>query len=318
MPPLVSKIEGTDPIGNILASQMCLLPPICYGTETPKTICVDKVIVCGSEVMESYCRKPCAQAYIDEIAETCTNSAKQPSRITLESTIRERVENECGRNDFHHVLTELAFLKARKSVLSETHGMVPVVLSQTNSEETPLRYLPVFWNTDVKLKLGSSQETSLHKLFFKLLKRLFPDDKDLIQPFRKCYDWVIEHFTLDEIVVLSQKSFDDTVNQRITKAYQEYWKLSSAFVRDGKLQERTGKLKKHHIPHGFDATFERTYHEILEWLSPVSASELHGKYHDSRTSRMQDTCEWLIQHYQFSHWYACEGSALLLLKGDSE
>lgn len=268
--------------------------------------------------MESYCRKPFAQAYIDEIAETCTNSADQPARLTLESTIRERVENECARDDFHHVLTELAFLKARKSLLSETHGMVPLVLNQTNPEETPLRYLPVFWNTDVKLKLKSSRGTSLHKLFFKLLKRLFPDDRDLVQPFRECYDWVIDHFTLDEMVVVSRKSFDEIVNQRITKAYQEYWKLSSSFVRDGNLQARTGKLNNPHVCQFLEAAYQAKHHEILEWLSPVSASELHGKFHDSGTSRMQDTCDWLIQNENFSRWYACEGSALLLLKGDSK
>lgn len=317
LPPFVSKIEGTDAIGNILANQMCLLPPSCYGTETPKTRCVDKVVVCGSEVMEGYCRKASTAAYIEGILQICTNRAHQPTKPELESAIRERVEKECGRDDFHHILTELAFLEARKSGLPETHGIIPVVLNQKNPDEAPMRYLPVFQNTDVKLKLKSPAASSLHRLFFKLLKRLFPDDRDFVEPFRKCYDCAIEDHRLDEGRVVNRKLFDESVNQRITKAYQEYWKLFCIVVRDGKLREYTGKLSDQ-VSQIMNGMSQSAQHEILRWVSPISASELHGKYHDAGTSRLAGTCDWVIQHRHFRRWHASEGSSLLFLRGESK
>lgn len=317
LPPFVSNIEGTDAIGNILANQMCLLPPSSYGTETPKTMGVDKVIVCGSEVMEGYCRKASTPAYIEGIVRICTSRADQPTKLALESTIRERVERECVRDDFHHILTELAFLEARKSGLPETHGIIPVVLNQKNPDEAPMRYLSVFQNTDVKLKLKSPAASSLHSLFFKLLKRLFPDDRDFVEPFKKCYDCAIEDHSLDEEVVVSRKRFNQTVNQRIMEAYQEYWKLSCIAVRDGKLRAYTGKLSDQ-VFQVLNGMSQSTQHEILKWVSPVSASELHGKYHDAGTNRLLGTCDWVIQHRNFRRWYESEGSALLFLRGESK
>lgn len=317
LPPFVSSIEGTDPIGNILGNQMCLLPPSCYGTETPKTICVDKVIVCGSQVMESYRRHPSAQAYIEDVVQICSGSSDQPIETTLESRIRRRVENECDRDDFHHVLTELAFLEARKSVFPEKDDMVPVVLNQSNPDEAPMRYLSVFWNTDVKLKLKSLAVDSLHKLFFKLLKRLFPEDRDVIELFAQCYTRVVEDVDLDGEGIVLREEFDNIVNRRVTEAYKEYWKLSCVLVRDGKLQAYTGKLSDR-VSQALEHMSLSTQHEILEWLSPHPVSKHHGIYHDSGTRRMQGTCDWVIRAEEFRQWYAFEGSALLFLCGNSE
>lgn len=317
LPPFVSSIEGTDPVGNILGNQMCLLPPSCYGTETPKTICVDKVVVCGSQVMESYRRHPSAQAYIEDVVQICSGSTSQPIETTLESRIRGRVEDECGRDDFHHVLTELAFLEARKSVFPETVDMVPVVLNQSNPDEAPMRYLSVFWNTDVKLKLKSPAADHLQKLFLKLLKRLFPDDRDFIKPFEQCYIQAIEDIELRSGRRVTRERFANIVNRRITEAYKEYWKLSCVLVRDGKLQAYTGKLSDR-VSQALEHMSLSTQHEILEWLSPHPASKYHGIYHDSGTRRMQGTCDWVIRDEEFRQWYAFEGSALLFLCGNSE
>lgn len=265
--------------------------------------------------MESYRCHPSAQAYIEDIVQICSQSADQPIETTLESRIRDCVEKQCGREDFHHVLTELAFLEARKSSLPETDEMVPVVLNQTNPDEAPMRYLSVFWTTDVKLKLKSLAASSLHKLFFKLLKCLFPDNRDFIKSFEQCYRAIEDvEFRSGERVI--REEFANIVNRRITEAYQEYWKLSCVLVRDGKLRAYTGQLGDQ-ISQVLENVDQSTQHEILRWLSPTSASELHGKYHDSGTSRLQGTCDWVIQDEQFRRWYTCEGSALLLLRGES-
>lgn len=51
-----------------------------------------------------------------------------------------------------------------------------------------MQYLPaIFWSTDLRLKLGFPRTDLLHRLYFKLLQRLFPGVTDFIQPFKECY-----------------------------------------------------------------------------------------------------------------------------------
>lgn len=317
LPPLAPRVEGTGAIGNIVANQICLLPSSSDCTETPTRTSVDKVIVCGSEVLERYCASSSAQPYIEDITEICVASAQQPTK-SLVSAIRARVETECGKSDFHHVFTELAFLEVRKSSLSEEHGMVPVVLSQVNAGDAPMKYLPaIFSSTDVKLKLKSPRTDLLHKLYFKILQRLFPGDTDFIQPFRECYDLASEDLRLDDMALVSPGKLDNVINQRVTAAYQRYWKVFCVLVRNEKLQSYAGKLSDH-VALVMEEVARSTRHKILEWLSPEPASKHHGKYHDLGTSRLEGTCDWVIQHEQFRRWHSHQGSALLLLCGNSK
>lgn len=304
-------------MGDILANQICLLPRCSDCAESPTRTTVDKIIVCGSDVLENYCNNSLAQAYIDEVAQICAANAEQPT-TALVSAIRERVEIECGRSDFHQVLTEVAFLKVRRSCLSEEHGMVPVSLSQDNAGDAPMQYLPtVFSSTDLKLKLNSLRPGSLHRLYFKLLKQLFPDDTDFIQPFQECYNLASKDLRLDDMALVPQGKLDNVVNQRITTAFQQYWKLSCVIVRNGKLLSYTGK-SNNEVAIVLEKLDLSTRHKILEWLSPNPASRHHGKYHDLGTSRMEGTCDWVVQHEEFRRWYTHEVSALLLLCGSSK
>ncbi|KAK2611771.1 hypothetical protein N8I77_005095 [Diaporthe amygdali] len=314
LPPLHARIEGTDAIRNILANQICLLPPITDSDGIPTTTSVDKVIVCGSEVLERYYENSSALSYIEDVLHICEDAADQ-SIIALSTSIRNRVEIECGKDEFHHIFTELAFLKFRKSCLPDTHGMVPVVLSQINPDEAPMRYLPLFYNTDVKLKLKSPAASPLHKLFFKLVEQLFPDDRDFIRPFRECYDSVSSELEWENVAPVTQEELDDVINFCINKAYQQYWSLFSVFVRNGKLQAYTGKLSDQ-VSQVLEMTGLGRQHEILNWLSPVAASELHGRFHDSGTSRMEGTCDWVIKDEKFRRWYSSKGSTLLFLCGN--
>lgn len=316
LPIFHSRIEGTGAIRNILANQLCLLPPRTDSTGIPTATSVDKVIVCGSEVLERYYNKPSAQSYIGDVVQICRTGADQ-SITAFECMIRQRVETECIKDDFHHVLTELAFLEVRKSVLYETHGMVPVALNQTNTEEAPMRYLPIFYNTDVKLKLKSPEAVSLHRVFFKLLEQLFPDDRDFIRPFKECYDSVDRTLKLDSKSLLGSREFDGIVHPRITEAYKRYWSKFCVVLRDGRLQAYTGALGDQ-VSQVLETTDQVAQHKILRWVSPTPAPKLHGKYHDSGTSRMPGTCDWVIKNEKFHQWFSCEGSAILILSGNSE
>jgi hypothetical protein len=319
-PPFVPENEDTDRDGNIVGSQMCLVPLKCYGAEKPKTRIVDKVIVCGSEVMERYYRKPRAQAYMKDIIQICNTHAGQATSPSLESRIRERVEEELEHNkdDFHHLYTELAFLQLRVSSNPlETHNLVPVSLNQIDPNNAPMQYLPFFQGTDVKLKLNSHTPRSLHKLFFKLLKRLFPEKIEFIKVFQQCYISANEDPKLQRHAKVPEEDLTKIINEGIAQAYHEYHKASSRVLRNIDSQNYTAKLSGD-ISRLLEDVDQSTQRKILRWLSPISASEIHGTYDDSGTSRVPGTCDWVIKDEKFRRWHDCDGSALLLLKGDSK
>lgn len=316
LPPLKRRLEGDGAIRNILANQLCLLPPEPDSAGKPTVTTVDNVIVCGSTVLERYYSKPSAMSYISDIVRICTTGLNL-STNALHPIIRARVETESNEDDFHHILTELAFLEVRNSVFPQTHGMVPVVLSQSKADEAPMRYLPMFYNTDVKLKLKSPAASSLHKLFFKLLEQLFPDDRDFVRPFIDCYDSVSGTLEVEGDALPSRQHFDDIVNQQITRAYQKYWSHFCVFVRDGKLQAYSGILSDQ-VSSVLKMTEVSTQHKILKWLSPTPAAEYHGRFQDSGTARMEGTCDWVIKKEDFRRWYASNGSTILLLRGESK
>lgn len=317
LPLLIPRIEGTGSISNILANQICLLPSPQDGSMKRKRTSVDKVIVCGSEVLEAYCRKPSAKAYIQDIVQVYTQYSEPPADSNLESRLRERVDKECQRGDFHHVLTELAFLMVRSPGLSEIPGLVPIMLSQFKPEEPPMRYLQFFSDTDVKLKLKSPELSDMHRLFFKLLEQVFPDNRDFIKCFKQCYIQINEE--IERLLGQGESGIDfiNIVNRGIAEAYHEYWKISCVLVRNGKLQGYMGKLSNCVLE-----TLEHLdllrYHEILEWLSPNPTSKQHGRFDDLETRRIKGTCDWVIQDKEFHRWHTCEGSALLYLCGQSK
>lgn len=210
LPLLKRRSEGHDAIRNILANQLCLLlpKPKPNHARIPEVTSVDHVIVCGSEVLQQYYSRLSAKAFIRDIVQICNEGADQPT-TALQPILGARVEMESSKDGFHHIFTELAFLEVRKSILSEGHGMVPIVLSQTNIDEAPMQYLPIFSNTDIKLKLKSPEPESLYKLFFKLLEQLFPNDRDFIRPFKECYESVTRISRLSNGAPVMQETFDN-------------------------------------------------------------------------------------------------------------
>lgn len=137
--------------------------------------------------------------------------------------------------------------------------MVPVSMKQ-DEDKAPMQYLPFFLNSDLKLKLKSLEKSSLHKLF-KLLKHLFPDHIDCIEPFKKCYDSILE--TLDE----SQDQLHNNINRHIARAYEEYRGRSSVHLSNSKAQEWAGNLGEN-VSQVLETTKLEKYQATLAWLSP--------------------------------------------------
>lgn len=317
LPPLRHRIEGDAAIRDILANQICILPSN-RDHSTPKATSVDKIIVCGSEVLEQYCGQPSAQDYIRDIVQIC-NAYPHP---ILEEELQSRIDAELNtrgahNEEFHHILTEVAFLEVRASSMRKEHGMLPVMLSQISTNDALLNYLAAFSNTEVKLKLSSPTIESQHKLFFKLLGQLFPNDRDFIAPFRECYDFVSDELKLKQGSSVTRRQFDDVVSPNVNKAYYKYWALFSVFVRDGKLQAY-GAGRREHIEEVLNHIDQDRQSEILNWLSEVPVSEFHGKFNDLGTNRLEGTCDWIVQSEEFCQWHSSESSGLLFLRGESE
>ncbi len=176
-PAALSTREDTARVDDILTSQLCLLPTAIGGIQP-----VDKVIVCGSQVLGHYLQWGEAgkhyQAYCKDLKKAYGLAQQNPARA--EAEIRKVVNTYSQQADFHHVLTEMAFLKIRTDYLDQ-HGIIPVSLCangyalcvQDLVEATTVRIedMPRFASQQASGQ-AVYQHQGRHLVFFKLLERL--------------------------------------------------------------------------------------------------------------------------------------------------
>ncbi|KAI6304451.1 hypothetical protein MCOR07_004378 [Pyricularia oryzae] len=136
--------------------------------------------MCGSDVLEQYMRHPFTSSYLDKVI-----GAYQTADGAREN-IREVFEAHAGQAGFHHVLTEIALLQLRKQAQNQNDLIVPVALSG----ELPATYLKIVDSCNVVSKQKEEDISNEHKLSFKLLRQVYPQDssstmdraKDIILP----------------------------------------------------------------------------------------------------------------------------------------
>ncbi len=193
-----STRADTARLDDILTSQLCLLPTA-IGTIQP----VDKVIVCGSQVLAHYLQwGEAGQHYQSYCAELKAAYGLAQQNVTqAEAEIRKVVSIYSKKADFHHVLTEMAFLKIRTDYL-EQHGIIPVSLSAGGYESCLQDFIEA---TTVRIedmtRFASKQASGevvyenqgRHLVFFKVLERLLAqhDTEALLSTFWTGYaDWI--------------------------------------------------------------------------------------------------------------------------------
>lgn len=215
---------------NILSNQFCLLPRGSVANATEKEITsVDKVILFGSNVLRQYYEHPFTNSYIEGIV-ACYNEAENQNMQSkaIQDEIRTIVENQCNSKGFHHVLTELAFLKLRREAYSGVNGnIIPIALSGDG-----MKYLPFFENCDLFLKFDSQNIAPQYELFFKLLLQLYTDSRahGVIRAFKECYTRASERLKKENVV--TRKIFKKITYQEICKAQDDVLKLLAAEIRD--------------------------------------------------------------------------------------
>ncbi len=172
-----STRADTARLDDILTSQLCLLPTA-IGAIQP----VDKVIVCGSQVLGHYLQwGEAGQHYQAYCAELKTAYGLAQQNVTqAEAEIRKVVNTYSKKADFHHVLTEMAFLKIRTDYL-EQHGIIPVSLSADGYKNCLQDFIEATTVRIEDMARFASKPASgecvyknqgRHLVFFKLLERL--------------------------------------------------------------------------------------------------------------------------------------------------
>lgn len=230
LPLSTPRNDGHEAIRNILSNQFCLLPFHDFEDGSRTIHSVDKVLVCGSEVLQHYFENSFTSSYIDSIEASYTKLVRQLAEpSTIKTRIRDVVEVESCHHAFHHVITELAFLKLRSAQRRKHHGIIPVSLN--GDLMSYLSFEPFQNNCDLVMKLKSPGTAHLRLLFFDLLKQIYPEHHVMIQHFQECYDRIIKTH-LNEGTVRETK-LDELVRQELMRTSDAVARDQNAVLRDG-------------------------------------------------------------------------------------
>ncbi|KAK8092213.1 uncharacterized protein PG998_015045 [Apiospora kogelbergensis] len=178
--PFPDRLNSTLAAQNIFDNQFRILPSLANPSDASDWTVVDKVIVCGSTVLQHYVEDQSAVRYVERIETAYKSSGGETNQI------RDTVESSAQDDGFHHVLTEIAFLNIRRLHNRGDHGIIPLALSG----DLPGTYLPgCIENCDVVLKLGQGNILiEQHRLFFQLLSNVYPHIHSEIEEFKRCYN----------------------------------------------------------------------------------------------------------------------------------
>jgi len=223
-----SENDTNAAVEDILSSQMRLLPAY-DGSDK-----AEKVILCVSPVLRKYCENSFTSGYIEQIRELY-DTQKQNMR-KFEEEIRKFVKTQLKADGFHHVLTEIAFLKIRRRHCNNGgDGIVSITLDGGDLGIESLAGLSVY------LKLHSTAELApRHRLFFKLLQRLYPSRHRYFHLCHKCYEslcqWCGEGRKGMSLHVKAEKE--------IHQLLSDLRRLSESGVRDGEWKGQWRPIRR--------------------------------------------------------------------------
>lgn len=292
-----ARARGLNACGDILDNQFCLLPLTGnIGQTGSETVSVDKVIVCGSPLLESYRRDHFAKRYICAIYtvyEHCQNLGNE----TLRTALLQKVVTPASKYpSFHHVLTELAFLGIRQQRNSTDHGIVLVSLGGGMMD-----YLEFPELTNLRLEVQSlAAVEDLHSRFFKLLRLIFTNKNAIIGAFENAYNQTracLERTTQE----MSRAQISRLVDSSLAQTRSQLRAQENSELRDLSQRKRTQASRM--ISEGL----ERDRDSLLGTLPTVPYRDRK----DRNTVRVADTCLWFTKHPKFLRWRAGRASPLL-------
>ncbi len=309
-------IKEDGKLEDILISQLCLLPTPLRRDVGP----VDKVVVCCSEVLGSYLKWPDYNQFYQELRDayhadekTYLQDDTQSGTLEIRRVIRQFIDKE----DFHHVLTEIAFLQIRAEKLLDKHGIVLVSLTKNSGknylknciEPTSVRIddIPRF-QEQARAGKALYRNQSRHWVLFKLIERLLvssPNAKIFLDKFWHGYSDLISRLENEsstpghlEFIKLLDRIFDD-----IRTALQS--QLAFTVQQQYQLQQMLNADPRVALKEQYDAAFKqnKAFEEALQLY--VEPRGIAG-FQSTKTSELLP----LVQSY-------LKNKDVILLAGDS-
>ncbi|RYO97400.1 hypothetical protein DL765_011244 [Monosporascus sp. GIB2] len=217
--PLWSTREGGAAAArNILSNQFCLLPASSRSDSAGTINSVDKVIVCGSRLLERYYEDDFTSSYIDAV-EAVYVEVQHQTRAVLQSRIRHLVET-------------------KRSYGRDGHGIIPISLGGGD-----MKYLSFLQNSDLRLK-SSVATADLRRLFFKLLQQIYTEEHALIGQFKECYENGLRR--LQNEAGIAPPDFHVVIDQEISKAQNAWLQIQTAAIRDRGWEKELGRRTESH------------------------------------------------------------------------
>ncbi len=288
------NLKEDGKLEDILTNQLCLLPHQLRADVKP----VDKVIVCCSDVLGSYLKGQSYKEFCDELKvayekdrEAYRQDSNQKGTTALREVVKKFSEEEKYMADFHHVLTEMAFLEIRAKYREGQHGIIPVSLtpnsydyclkdfirSTTVRMEDPLRFdWQVQKGEEVYLNQGS------HGVLFKVIERLLAgsnEAKTFLDKFWTGHSNVISRLKSDanfgklEFAELLDGIFDDirtTLHKQLASTVQQEHEQLQVFRADPRAA-----LKEQYFA---ALTQNEAFQETLKlYVEPRCRASINGK-----------------------------------------
>ena len=241
LPVLGSRAQ--DSARNIFCNQSCLLPHEGTSSGDEVIASVDKVILCASEVLRRYFEHDFTPPYIHGIVTEFNNRgvSQKPDRALFER-LKDFVETHLETDGFHHVLTELAFLSIRDSHL-KPHGIIPLVFNGDRTEYSSLFGAIGIQKSDLILELKAPTYVELQRLFFKLLKHVYPEHHVLIDYFMDCFNTTSRN--LPSFMHMTETQLSNKIDSDIGVAQAKWIKFQNAQSRHIHTRSIVGKIDEH-------------------------------------------------------------------------
>ena len=225
--------EDSDFFRDILSNQFCLLPKRGKATSVSNVSNVDKVILCCSDVLQSYSEDVRMKAYTSAIREFYFRPETDPENTDeVKKGLEKIVQSYCDKEGFHHVITELAFLEIRCLRSERHHGIIPIMLNGDNIKYLPLHSIgvPLWLKPQAHSKSIIHECQVLHRLLFNLLRQLYKDRHTSIYEFEDCYKSCAERLSPGSILP-SQEDFGHLIAREIASTMGRLASNHSATVR---------------------------------------------------------------------------------------
>ncbi len=244
--PLPATPGDTAKANDILSSQLCLLP---HHNGTAKY-----VVLCGSELLGHYMASPFYQGFYKAIQNAYQQTVEHTDDFTqVEMAIRKVVNAHVGDKDFHHVLTELAFLQIRYEHDKDKHNVIPLLLNGNAQQclpkfivdSTTIRIEETQWRQASHWKGQQTyQDEGLHVGFFRLLKQLVVKQERCIQLVEKeVYQACLQKLREDSAHTLTAEAFSLFLNQSCVSALDALKQEHSADLRELNVQKAYESLR---------------------------------------------------------------------------